>query len=101
MPNIVRNAPSLLSRDGIKFLITNPRVKVILVMLIYTLSPFDLLPEALLGPIGLFDDGFVILNLFKEVSALMISFSREQEMRNRIRNEERDGDERAVLASNS
>lgn len=78
LPNILRNAPSLISRDGIKFLLTNPRVKVILIMLIYTLSPFDLLPEALLGPIGLFDDGFVILNIFRELSGLMISFAREE-----------------------
>ncbi len=64
---------------------TNPRVKVILVMLIYTFSPFDLLPEAFLGPFGLLDDGFVVLNIFKEVSGLMIAFMQEETRRNRIR----------------
>jgi uncharacterized membrane protein YkvA (DUF1232 family) len=55
----------------------NPRVKVILIMLIYTFSPIDILPEAFLGPIGLLDDSFVILNIFREVSGLMIDFMQD------------------------
>lgn len=54
-------------------------------MLIYTFSPFDLLPEAFLGPFGLLDDGFVVLNIFKEVSGLMIAFMQEETRRNRVR----------------
>lgn len=46
-------------------------------MLIYALSPFDILPEAFLGPIGLLDDSFVVLNIFREVSGLMIAFTQE------------------------
>jgi uncharacterized membrane protein YkvA (DUF1232 family) len=56
---------------------SNPRVKVILIMLIYTFSPIDILPEAFLGPIGLLDDSFVILNIFREVSGLMIDFMQD------------------------
>lgn len=88
MPNIVRNAPSLLSSDGVRFLLTNPRVKVILVMLIYALSPFDILPEAFLGPFGLLDDSFVVLNIFREVSGLMIAYTQEETRRNRAREAE-------------
>lgn len=54
-------------------------------MLVYILSPFDLLPESLLGPFGLFDDGFMMLNLFKEVSGLIMEFNREESMRARNR----------------
>lgn len=88
MPNIVRNAPSLLSSDGIRFLMTNPRVKVILIMLIYTLSPIDFLPESFLGPFGLLDDSFVLLNIFREVSGLMIAYTQEETRRNRAREAE-------------
>lgn len=55
-------------------------------MLLYTLSPIDLLPESFLGPFGLFDDGFAMLNMFREISALMIDFSQSEAIRNRNRN---------------
>lgn len=47
-------------------------------MLVYTLSPIDFLPEGFLGPLGLFDDAFVTLNIFREVSGLLISFAQEE-----------------------
>lgn len=55
-------------------------------MLIYTLSPIDILPEGLLGPFGLFDDAFVTMNIVREIAGLMISFNQEQSARNRARN---------------
>lgn len=63
-------------------------------MLIYIFSPIDFLPESFLGPIGLLDDSFVILNIFREVSGLMISFNQEEARRNRARQNE--GERRAV-----
>jgi uncharacterized membrane protein YkvA (DUF1232 family) len=54
-------------------------------MLIYTFSPIDFLPESFLGPFGFLDDSFVILNIFRELSGLMISFTQEETRRNRAR----------------
>ena len=34
----------LLTQDGIRYLLSNPRVKFIIMMIVYTLSPFDILP---------------------------------------------------------
>lgn len=50
-------------------------------MLIYTLSPIDILPEAILGPIGLVDDSVVLANVFQQFSTLMVNFMREENMR--------------------
>ena len=41
-----------------------------------------------MGPIGLLDDSFVMLNIFREVSGLMIAFTQEEARRNRGREEE-------------
>ena len=35
----------------------------ILILILYVLSPIDLLPEAYLGPVGLIDDGGALLAL--------------------------------------
>ncbi len=47
-------------------------------MIIYTLSPIDLLPEAFLGPVGLIDDSIVTLNILRQVSSLLIDFVRQE-----------------------
>ncbi|WP_044469556.1 DUF1232 domain-containing protein [Mannheimia massilioguelmaensis] len=39
----------------------------IVIILIYLLSPFDILPEALLGPLGLVDDAAAIALLIKTI----------------------------------
>ena len=57
--------------------------KFILMMLIYTLSPVDLLPEALLGPIGLIDDSVVMMNIVRQFSGLLINFVGEEGVRDR------------------
>ena len=54
-------------------------------MIVYTLSPFDLLPEALLGPIGLIDDSAVALNLVRQFGGLVVDFFREEPLRDRER----------------
>lgn len=72
----------LISQDGIRFLLSNPRVKIILFMVIYTLSPFDLLPEVILGPLGLADDSLVFINILRQVSGLLINFTGDERNRN-------------------
>lgn len=37
----------------------------VIVILVYLLSPVDILPEAVLGPLGLIDDGAALLLLIK------------------------------------
>ena len=64
----------LLSQDGIRYLLTNSRVKIILLMVIYTLSPFDILPEMILGPLGLADDSLVLMGMLRQVSGLLVNF---------------------------
>jgi uncharacterized membrane protein YkvA (DUF1232 family) len=48
-----------------------------LLLAIYVLSPFDILPEGILGPIGLFDDGIVMAGLLRQVSAVLYGFVRQ------------------------
>ena len=71
----------LLSQDGIRYLLTNSRVKIILLMVIYTLSPFDVLPEVILGPLGLADDSLVLMGMLRQVSGLLINFVGEERVR--------------------
>jgi uncharacterized membrane protein YkvA (DUF1232 family) len=40
----------------------------------YIASPLDILPEALLGPIGLLDDTLVMANLAQQFSGLLVNF---------------------------
>lgn len=55
-------------------MLTNPRVKFIIMMILYTLSPIDILPEAILGPIGLIDDSFVLMNIARQFGGLLVNF---------------------------
>ena len=82
---LFKQLPLLLTQDGLRFLLTNPRVKTILLMIIYTLSPFDLLPEAILGPIGLLDDSAVVLNIMRQFGGLVVDFIRQEAPRDRER----------------
>lgn len=52
-------------------------------MIIYTLSPIDLLPEALFGPLGLLDDSVVAVGLLNQVSGLLVNFVRQEAARER------------------
>jgi uncharacterized membrane protein YkvA (DUF1232 family) len=42
--------------------------------LIYLISPIDIIPEALLGPIGLADDAAVLALLWKLISSEILNF---------------------------
>lgn len=75
--NTLRNLPLLLSSSGLSYLLGDSRLKYVLLFAIYTLSPFDLLPEGILGPIGLLDDGIVVAGLIRQVSSILYGFVRE------------------------
>ncbi len=62
----------LFSAEGIKFMLENTRIKNILMLIIYTLSPIDLMPEMILGPLGLADDTFVSMEILRQLSNLLI-----------------------------
>ena len=79
--NTLRHIPLLLSENGIRFILTDARFKYVILLIIYALSPFDLLPEAVLGPFGLIDDGVAIAGLLRQVSVLLYSFIREESRR--------------------
>ena len=79
--NTLRHIPLLFSENGIRFILTDARFKYVILLIIYALSPFDLLPEAVLGPFGLIDDGVAIAGLLRQVSVLLYSFIREESRR--------------------
>ena len=43
------------------------RIFIIILCLVYILSPVDIIPEALLGPLGFVDDGAVLLKLITTI----------------------------------
>ena len=67
----------LFSVEGLKYILESPRIKNILMLLIYTLSPIDLMPEMLLGPLGLADDTFASLEMLRQFSNLLLEFVRD------------------------
>ena len=67
----------LFSVEGLKYILESPRIKNILMLLIYTLSPIDLMPEMLLGPLGLADDTFASLEMLRQFSNLWLEFVRD------------------------
>ena len=75
---MIRHLPILLSSEGLQYIVDSQRVKAILLMAIYMLSPVDILPEALLGPIGLVDDGAVLMTFLRELTMLLIGFVRDE-----------------------
>ena len=52
--------PSLQERKNMK---TFKRYFTIIICLVYIISPIDIIPEAVLGPLGLVDDGAVLIKL--------------------------------------
>ena len=50
-------------------------------LIAYTLSPIDFLPEMLLGPIGLIDDGMATLAIVRGFANLMVDFIRSEDAR--------------------
>jgi uncharacterized membrane protein YkvA (DUF1232 family) len=59
--------------DQYRKLIRNSKYRwiIIIASAAYILSPVDLLPELLLGPVGLIDDGLVAAMLVTEVAAIL------------------------------
>jgi uncharacterized membrane protein YkvA (DUF1232 family) len=59
--------------DQYRKLIRNSKYRwiIIIASAAYILSPVDLLPELLLGPVGLIDDGLVATMLVTEVAAIL------------------------------
>lgn len=74
--NTIRHIPLLFTENGIRFILTDARFKYIILLAIYALSPFDVLPEGLLGPLGLLDDGIAVAGLLRQISVLLYSYIR-------------------------
>jgi uncharacterized membrane protein YkvA (DUF1232 family) len=58
------------------FSLTGKDVVMLVGAVVYILSPLDLVPEALLGPVGLIDDLVVLLGAFGVVQAALGRFRR-------------------------
>lgn len=63
-------------------MLSDPRFKYVILLAIYTLSPFDVLPEAVLGPLGLLDDGIAVAALLRQISTLLYGYMRAEAGRN-------------------
>jgi len=57
-------------------LFNDNRLKYIILLAIYALSPFDILPEGLLGPLGLLDDGIAVAGIVRQVTAVLYGYIR-------------------------
>ena len=80
--NVARHLPTLISSEGLQYIINSPRTKILVIMAIYMVSPLDILPEAVLGPLGLADDGLVMINMVRMLGGYLINFVREESRRN-------------------
>ena len=76
LPRILKWA---VSREGIATLYQNGRLKTIIFSLLYMMSPFDLLPEAILGPFGLIDDSLVGMNMVRTLTNYFIEYVRNRD----------------------
>jgi uncharacterized membrane protein YkvA (DUF1232 family) len=68
----------LFTENGIRYVLSDPRFKYVILLSIYALSPFDALPEGILGPFGLLDDGIAVAGLLRQVSVLLYGFIRQE-----------------------
>ncbi|PCJ66009.1 MAG: hypothetical protein COA58_08000 [Bacteroidetes bacterium] len=50
---------------------------IVIAGIIYVLNPLDLLPAALLGPIGLVDDAAILIFLYKRITSELERFRRD------------------------
>ena len=67
----------LFTVNGLNYILGDDRLKYLILLAIYLFSPFDLLPEAIIGPIGLLDDSFAVAGMIRQVSAILYGFVRE------------------------
>jgi uncharacterized membrane protein YkvA (DUF1232 family) len=82
----LRESPLLITVEGLQFMLAHPRVKVMLLMLVYMVSPVDLLPEVLLGPLGLLDDSLVMISFASQFSGLLVNFVGQEALREQHQN---------------
>lgn len=75
------NLPILFSARGISYVLSDSRLKTLILMVIYALSPVDFLPELALGPLGLLDDSLVMAGMVRQVSSILYGFVREEARR--------------------
>ena len=74
--NTLKNLPVLFTSSGLQYLLGDSRLKYVILYAIYTFSPIDILPEAILGPIGLLDDGMVVAGMLRQISSILYGFVR-------------------------
>lgn len=74
----MRNVPILFSSSGLNYILRDSRLKYLILFAIYTFSPFDLIPEAILGPLGLLDDGIAVAGIIRQVSSILYGFVRQE-----------------------
>ena len=73
----MRNVPILFSSSGLNYILRDSRLKYLVLFAIYTFSPFDLIPEVILGPLGLLDDGIAVAGIIRQVSSILYGFVRQ------------------------
>lgn len=62
---IKRTLAFLMSREGIEFLLKTVESNFyLLILILYVLSPFDIIPECIFGFIGLIDDLVILILIF-------------------------------------
>lgn len=67
----------LFTVNGLNYVLGDDRLKYLILFAIYTFFPYDFLPEALLGPIGLIDDGVVVAGMIRQISSILYGFVRQ------------------------
>jgi uncharacterized membrane protein YkvA (DUF1232 family) len=77
----VREVSRLASFGGFMYMFASPRIKIMVAMLLYIILPFDILPEAFLGPIGFLDDSVVLFIFIRQLFGLLVNFMQEEIVR--------------------
>ena len=77
IPHMAQHFNLLLTSRGLPYLFAHPNMRLILLLGIYALSPFDLLPEAFLGPLGLLDDGLATGAILSQLTSMLYGYLRE------------------------
>ena len=74
----------LFTINGLNYVLGDNRLKYLVLLAIYTVCPFDLMPEAILGPLGLIDDGVVVAGMIRQMSSILYGFVRDEDRRERV-----------------
>jgi len=85
-----------LTREGLDFLLHHVVTSYsVVILLLYVISPFDLLPESVFGFIGILDDFFVLFLLMVYLSQIYYNFVAEREQNLFSAQQSRDRDHQA------